>query len=409
MRRSLTSAIALATIAAPASAQSGWSQPNLLTALNTAAADTGPHLSIDGTTVHFASFATGNWEIWSSTRAGRGAPWSAPVPETTLNDPAAVDDQPFLSGDGTEIYLSSLRAGGQGGFDVLHATRLAPGLPWSTPQFLTELNGTGSEAAVSLTADGLELYLLTTSHGNPAGNNNSIYKATRPAVGLPFSTPALVTELFTGNTHRDCEVAADGLSIVYTEFDAGVGHMRVFHAGRTSRSQPFGPPAAWAELTNVGGTLGVFSFSRSLDNSEAILAINFAASAGGQELLESRFEGLSASGLATAATLLLRDSSSPGFAYALGAALGNTGFPIDTRIVPLIPDFLLQGTLGTSIPPFTTGFGGALDLNGEAIATMTNPGGFLLGFQVFVGALVWDANAPSGVRTISNSLPVLFQ
>ena len=45
-----------------------------------------------------------------------------------------------------------------------------------------------------------------------------MFTATRLSPALPFGTPTLVTEFSNANTHRDCEVSADGLSIVYTEY-----------------------------------------------------------------------------------------------------------------------------------------------------------------------------------------------
>ena len=67
-----------ALLATTLAAQSGWSVPVLETALNSTAADTGPHLSLDGVTLHFGSYRTTNWEIWSSTRPAIARSASAP-------------------------------------------------------------------------------------------------------------------------------------------------------------------------------------------------------------------------------------------------------------------------------------------------------------------------------------------
>ncbi|MGA1524489.1 MAG: hypothetical protein ACO4CZ_11020, partial [Planctomycetota bacterium] len=69
----ILSSVVTASLALPA--QSGWTAPQLLTSINTTASDTAPHLWVDDLTLHFASFASGNWEIWSTTRPARDLPF----------------------------------------------------------------------------------------------------------------------------------------------------------------------------------------------------------------------------------------------------------------------------------------------------------------------------------------------
>lgn len=274
--------------AAVAAAQSSWSAPVLEPALNSTASDAGPHLSFDGLTVHFASFRTGNWEIFSSTRPYPGGAWSAPVQVVELGG-TGVDDQPFLVAGGLEIVFASNRTGGLGGFDLMRSTRASTALPWDPPTFDPSLNSTGSESSFSTTADGLEAYFLSTGWGAPAAPNNAIFRATRTSTAVPFGTPALVTELANANTHRDCEIAPDGLAIAYTEFlPAPISRLRVFFSTRPDRQSPFAPPTTWSEFDNVGTLSGVFGFSLSWTGDEAMLAAGFAAAAGSQELMNTR-------------------------------------------------------------------------------------------------------------------------
>lgn len=390
-------------------AQASWEQPVLEAALNSTAADTGPHLSFDGTTMHFASFRSGNWEIYVSTRAGAGSPWGAPTLVTELSDPS-TDDQPFMTLAGDELWFSSLRAGGQGGFDILRSAWSAATQSWLPPQFVTELNSSGSESAISITLDGLEAFYLSTGFGNPGGNNNSIFRASRSSTSAPFNPPTLVSELFNGNTHRDVEIAWDGLSITYTEFVGG--RLQVFQADRPDRNAPFLPPRMLTDFSTVGTVSGVFSFTRAHQGNEAFLAAGFATAAGGQEILRTTFRGLSqfgAAGPTASMALNLRDPQHPGNWYSIGAALGNTGFPLGTSVVPLDPDWLLFATLGVNVAGYTMGWGGQLNANGEAAASLTSAAPWLLGFSFHVGALVWSNQAPLGVGFIANSIPVTFQ
>ena len=286
MPRPLPFATASLLLTAMLAAQGGWSAPVLETALNSTFSDAGPHLSFDGLTLHFSSFRSGNWEIHSSTRPYVGGPWSAPAIVTELSDPL-TDDQPFLNITGDEIWFSSLRAGGMGGFDILRAVPdpMNPG-QWDTPTFVTELNSSGSEASVSLTADGLEIYFLTTGWGAPFAPQNAIFRATRAATNLPFGTPTLVSELSTPNTHRDCEISPDGLSIVYSEYVAPA--LMVFYAERPNTASPFGAPVVWTEFNGVGGGLGVYAFTRAAAGDEAFLAAAFPVAQGSQEIMSSR-------------------------------------------------------------------------------------------------------------------------
>ena len=105
---------------AAATAQSGWSPPVLETALNTPYADSGMHLSDDGLTLHFSANAAGgaSYDIYVATRQFPGGPWSAPA-LVSVSDPTVVDDQPFLSADGLELYFASTnRLGGVGSTDI---------------------------------------------------------------------------------------------------------------------------------------------------------------------------------------------------------------------------------------------------------------------------------------------------
>lgn len=394
------------------SAQAGYAVPTLEPVLNSTAADTGPQLSFDQLTLHFASFRSGNWEIYSSTRSAVGQPWTAPVQETALGG-TTVEDQPWMIAFQTELWFSSTnRAGGSGGSDLMVAQRAGPGLPWGTPAFVPELNSSLAESAPSLTADGLEIFYLSTGFGNPAGTNNSIYTSHRPAIGMPFYPPVLVAALSNGNTHRDVDISPDGLTIVYTEFVSSMSRLRVMFAERTSRTAPWSVPVPLTEFDTVGATLGTYSISRSAHGTEAILAAGFPTAAGGQELLATTFTGathLSPTGLGQTMSIGVHDPARPGFAYAIGAALGNTGFPLGARTVPLDPDWLLLGSLGANIPGWTQGWSGLLDAQGNAYGYLTNPDPVLTGLQIWVGALVWDNAAPFGVGTVTNSFPVVFQ
>lgn len=66
-----------------------------------------------------------------------------------------------------------------------------PLVEWAAPEIVAEVSS-GEDWAVSVSADGTELYLGSERDGFAEGD---LYRATRSGMGQPFSTPALVTEL----------------------------------------------------------------------------------------------------------------------------------------------------------------------------------------------------------------------
>jgi hypothetical protein len=359
MRQPLAVVLSSFVWSTTAVAQSPWSVPVLETALNSTAADTGVNLSFDGLTLCFGSFRSGNWEIWTSTRSFPGGPWAPPVIVAELGD-AAVEDQPFLTVGGVEIYFTSSRPGGAGGSDILRSTRASTSLPWDPPTWVTEINSSAADSAFSITADGLEAYFLTTGWGAPFAPQNAIFRATRTSPALPFGTPALVTELSNGNTHRDCEISFDGLTITYTEFISP--RLKVLQATRPDRSTPFGPIVVLTEFDTTGTSQGVFSFSMSSSGDEAILAAGFASAAGGQEIMNTRRSvpyGVGCGGLAHTCT-----------APVLGAPWDLT----TTNIDPLSPiSITFFGTTQVSIPLAPFGAPGCTALVDNVVASPSSP------------------------------------
>ena len=83
-----------------------WSfeTPEAVTELNTAAVDQMPNVSRDGTEIVFASNRGGNMDIWTATLDQSTGLWSVPVPVAAVNT-AAPETRPSLSGDGTRLYF----------------------------------------------------------------------------------------------------------------------------------------------------------------------------------------------------------------------------------------------------------------------------------------------------------------
>jgi hypothetical protein len=69
------------------------------------------------------------------------------------------DYLPVISPDGLELYFTSNRPGGYGGFDIWVTKRASLNDPWGPPQNLgPQVNSSGWDEPGSLSPDGLTLY-----------------------------------------------------------------------------------------------------------------------------------------------------------------------------------------------------------------------------------------------------------
>ena len=101
-----------------------FGEPTLVAELNTTAHEGKPAVRFDGREiVFFSNRGDGNFDLWYSTRRGAGLPWSEPLELTALNS-AANDSRPSLSPDGTVLLFDSTRPGGVGGTDLYVSTRV---------------------------------------------------------------------------------------------------------------------------------------------------------------------------------------------------------------------------------------------------------------------------------------------
>jgi Tol biopolymer transport system component len=96
-----------------------------ITELNSAAQDGQPNLRRDGLEIFFFSNRPGSAgnDIYAATRASTSDAWSTPVNLGPNVNSAASETRPSLSWDGTTLYFGSNRAGGEGDSDHYVTTR----------------------------------------------------------------------------------------------------------------------------------------------------------------------------------------------------------------------------------------------------------------------------------------------
>ncbi len=112
--------------------------------------------------------------------SGTGAGFSAPVAVSELSG-AGLTIEPVVTSDELTVYWATNRSdvdAGTGDFDIWTGTRASAASQFSGLHAVTELNSSASERPSFITADGCTLYLSSTRAGGIGGED--IYVATKP-------------------------------------------------------------------------------------------------------------------------------------------------------------------------------------------------------------------------------------
>jgi hypothetical protein len=175
--------------------------------------------------------------------------WGAAVPVMGANA-AENDFQPTMTSDLLRICFASGRPGGAGATDIWCASRSSATAAFSVPVNQTSVNATSNDREPSLSGDGQELFFTSNRAGGAGGFD--LYRAPFvPAAGA-FGTPEPLSGLNTDLSELGPDVAKDGLTLYYYATAGGPGP-DIFAATRASRNSGFGPGVAVAGLATTGG------------------------------------------------------------------------------------------------------------------------------------------------------------
>jgi Tol biopolymer transport system component len=154
-------------------AQQAFPPPTVVDNINSTAIDQAPFLTRDGLELYFASNRTGAFAIYQAKRTSVTIPFAAP----TLIDLGGGATSPVLSPDGLDLYFSSTRAGGNGLEDIWVAHRATTAsTTFETAENVTQLNDDQNNFANWMSFDGCRMYtsrLVT-------GIGSRVHVATRP-------------------------------------------------------------------------------------------------------------------------------------------------------------------------------------------------------------------------------------
>ncbi len=187
-------------------------------AVNSDARDTGPCVSADGGTLVFSSDRSGGRggeDLWMSGRPDPGSPWGEPENLGTVVNSAHKDGSPCLSWDGLTLLFVSNRPDGQGSTDLWMSTRAEGGGPWSRPVNLgSTVNSATSEGSPCLSPDGLTL--IFDSERQADKNGIDLWQATRAHANAPWSEPVRLGSMVNCWDRDQCAgLSGDGLALFF--------------------------------------------------------------------------------------------------------------------------------------------------------------------------------------------------
>jgi Tol biopolymer transport system component len=143
-----------------------------------------PFLSRDGTRLYLAPFTAGRQHIAVASRASVDADFAAPTPLPIVNSAADFDADPALSADERILVFSSTRSAGVPGLrstNLWYATRASATAQFTAPKLIPNVNSDDLDGDPMLSADGCTLYFASHQGGGNSYNLFSAEVGTLPA------------------------------------------------------------------------------------------------------------------------------------------------------------------------------------------------------------------------------------
>jgi len=219
--------------------------PFALAGLNTTAWEFVPALSSDELTIYFASTRPGGpgaTDIYVATRASTAVTFGIPMLLAGVNSPDS-ESRPTLPADGLTIYVTSTSGGVS---RIARATRPSTSASFGALVPVAALNSTPSTSSnfgAYVLPDHRAIYFVSTRSGGP-----QLYRAAR--TGDTFAPPVVVTvENFPGAVVNHPVVSADEKTLLFPSLlPGGKGDLDIWVATRSSTAENFKAPTLVTEL-----------------------------------------------------------------------------------------------------------------------------------------------------------------
>jgi ankyrin repeat protein/beta-lactamase regulating signal transducer with metallopeptidase domain len=219
-----------------------------------------PCISADGLSLYFLSRRSGGLggaDIWVITREAKDDPWGTPVNLRSPINSTAFEGAPCVSADGLQLYFTSDRPGGCGGYDLWVSERPTVEDAWRAPVNLgPPINSPLSENGPSISADGLSLYFsehIATGARLGGLGGADIWVATRKSKNDPWGNPVNLGPTVNGpDADTSPSISVDGLSLFFMSDRPGFGKTDIWVTTRKSQNDPWGPPVNLGPPINTG-------------------------------------------------------------------------------------------------------------------------------------------------------------
>ena len=177
----------------------------------------------------------------------------SPIALSEINDLTHIDRDPFVMPDELTIYWSSDRGltGSSGGMDIYSATRAIKSDPFGSVAVFAAVNSAQDETKMSITSDGLQLFLSSTRTGTEGGQD--VFASVRGATNQTFPTLSQdhLQNVDTPQNEFDACISSNGLDL-YLAPDTGGQHIAL--ATRSTTSDDFSAYSAVANIKGADGT-----------------------------------------------------------------------------------------------------------------------------------------------------------
>jgi len=216
-------------------------------------------LSYDGLEMYIISNRPGgygDWDLWVLNRTSQNEDWNSPKNLGSAVNSSSSEGEASISADGLALYFCSDRPEGYGYYDIYVTTRKTKNDPWGQPINLgAKINSSTVDSEPWITGDGLELYFHSFDRAGGYGLND-IYVSRRATLNDPWTDAVNLGPLIntTGRDLYPC-VSADGLLLFFSNTlkspfrTGGYGYSDMWMARRTTVSEP------WQEPVNLGSNV----------------------------------------------------------------------------------------------------------------------------------------------------------
>ena len=178
-----------------------------------------PTLSRNGLAIIYASDSSGQYHLMRSERASTQAAFGPGSPVLNVNS-AAQERDSFMTANGLRLVFLSTRGGGGLGA-IYEASRDIQSASFGTPRELVPLNTAGTQISPTLSADGLEIFFSSNRGGGLGGFD--IYRSHRTALSQPFDPPTLVPELSSAGDDLGVRLTEDGATMYLNWMTSAAG------------------------------------------------------------------------------------------------------------------------------------------------------------------------------------------